>query len=138
MFAASESIPLPSKDFQITATNKKIVINYDEQVLIYSLQKHLTVKEYQKLSCKKLNLTQKVEYFLIRHKIIKPGPDKKGLVKFGGFMLGYILGPIGILIAFITSKNKEFRRWSVIGLGTLVVSLLIIVLTLSIGDFNWK
>ncbi len=138
IFAASVNIALPSKNFSVVAPNKKMAIDHDQQILIYSLQNNLTVKEYRKLSGKKLSLTQKVEYFLIRHKIIKPGPDNKGLINFGGFMLGYILGPIGILIAFIASKNKELRRWSIIGLGTLIVSIFIIVLTLSIGDFNWK
>jgi hypothetical protein len=52
-----------------------------------------------------------------------------------------LLGPIGILIAFIVPKNKELRRWSIIGFGALVVTILILLLTFQIpigGNWNWN
>ena len=56
-------------------------------------------------------------------------------------MLGYFLGPIGILIAFLVPKNKELRRWSIIGFGALIVTILIVLLTFQLSfapfNFNW-
>ena len=46
----------------------------------------------------------------------------------GGFLLGFILGLIGVGLAHIFSDDKDFRRSSWKGLGAWVILLLVIVL----------
>ena len=45
---------------------------------------------------------------------------------FGGFILGFLLGLIGVALAYIFSSDDAFRRSAWYGLGTWLILLLII------------
>ena len=46
---------------------------------------------------------------------------------FGGFILGFLLGLIGVGLAYIFSDDEVFRRSAWYGLGTWVILLLILL-----------
>ena len=46
---------------------------------------------------------------------------------FGGFFLGFLLGLIGVGLAYIFSDDEVFRRSAWYGLGTWVILLLILL-----------
>jgi hypothetical protein len=107
----------------------------------------LSPKKFQEMSGKKMNLVQKVEFRMIQHKVkkmVKNGEvvtmadvqkkfDEMGSMNILGFLLGLILGPIGVIIALILKEtgnvSPSVLRWSLYGmLIWLVIFLLAILL----------
>ena len=106
----------------------------------------LTPQKYQELTGKKMNLVQKVEFKMVQHKVKKM--VKRGEVvtmadvqkKFEdmssmnvlGFLLGLILGPVGVIIALILKETGDVGadtvRWSLYGLLIWLAVVLLIVL----------
>lgn len=101
----------------------------------------LTPKEYQKLTGKKLSLAQKVSLKLAQVKVKKMSRQNKqvDLYKFdagvdttdfsiGGFVLGILLGPIGVLIGYLIGDTSVIK-WSWIGFAVwLAIVLLVLIL----------
>jgi hypothetical protein len=94
----------------------------------------LTPKKYQELTGKKMNIVQKMELKILQHKIkrmlrkgkevnmadvIKRAGDDS-LMNVLGFLLGLVLGPIGVIIVLILKESGDMSqtafRWSLIGL----------------------
>jgi hypothetical protein len=106
----------------------------------------LTPQKYQELTGKKLNLVQKVEFKMVQHKVKKM--VKRGEVvtmsdvqkKFEdmssmnvlGFLLGLILGPVGVIIALILKETGDVGadtvRWSLYGLLIWLAIVLLVIL----------
>ncbi|MCO6498406.1 MAG: hypothetical protein J5I50_12180 [Chitinophagaceae bacterium] len=102
----------------------------------------MTVKEYEEVTGKHLNLFKKIELKIIQKKIRK-SIAKDGTFKndkllsamslddpsqgfhLGGFALGFLIGPIGVLIAYLIGNNSAVdtnrRKWAWIGLAGAVV-----------------
>ena len=101
----------------------------------------LTPKEYQKLTGKKMSLSQKVSLKLAQAKVKKMSKQNKhvDLYKFdagvdtsdfsiGGFVLGVLLGPIGVLIGYLIG-DRSVIKWSWIGFAVwLAIVLLVLIL----------
>jgi hypothetical protein len=101
----------------------------------------LTPKEYQKLTGKKLSLPQKVSLKLAQAKVKKMVRQNKqvDLYKFdqgvdtsdfsiGGFVLGVLLGPIGVLIGYLIG-DRSVIKWAWIGFAVwLAIVLLVLIL----------
>jgi hypothetical protein len=85
----------------------------------------------------KLNFRERISCFLIKHKIIKTNPNRKSDFNFWGLLLGVTLGPLGVLVAYISSKKKSLRKWSVVGCVTDIGLgiLFLITIILVIGAF---
>lgn len=73
----------------------------------------------------------------VKHEKIKPSDlinieslaeERVSQFKIGGFILGFLLGLIGVALAHIFSQDKGFRRSSWQGLGAWIILLLILVL----------
>ena len=106
----------------------------------------LTPKKYEEITGKKLNLFQKVEFKRLQHKV-KKMVDRGEVVtmadvakKFGdmssmnvlGFLLGLILGPVGVVIALILKEtgnvDPSVLKWSLYGLLVWLAIVLIVIL----------
>jgi hypothetical protein len=94
----------------------------------------LTPKKYHELTGKKMNIVQKIELKILQHKIrrmLKRGKEVNmadvikraeddSLMNVLGFLLGAVLGPIGVIIVLILKQSGDMSqtafRWSLIGL----------------------
>lgn len=105
----------------------------------------ISVKEFELVSGKKLKFAEKITLKLaqrdLRKSINEDGTInskrlEKSLKKFadgesgfhiGGFALGFLLGLIGVLIAYLIKDDKKSNRvkWAWLGLAAWVVILLI-------------
>jgi hypothetical protein len=90
---------------------------------------HLTPKQYRQLSGKKLSLSQKLTLKIAQYKVKRMVRKNKkvDLMAFAnaidgndfhipGFILGIVLGPLGILIAYlIEGKTSAMFQWALVG-----------------------
>ena len=113
----------------------------------------IKVKDYEKLSGKHLNFLEKIAFKSAQKKLrndisadgtitnkrllnaMSPDDHSVGF-HLGGFALGFLLGLIGVLIAYIIKGDemvdKNRRKWAWIGFGIYVALLLIILLTVKV------
>ena len=107
----------------------------------------IQVKAFETLSGKDMNVFQKASFKVAQHKlrqsinsdgtvnskkIMKLAAKADGTDGFniGGFALGFFLGLIGVLIAYIISDDKKKNRtkWAWIGFGAALVLYLLLLL----------
>jgi|SRR5690606_53446 len=120
-----------------------------EEPVVKENQFSLTVKEFLELSPKKfetltgkkMKLSQKISLKLGQAKIkkaIKKGSitDVNAVMSKGvlfddfnllGFILGFLLGPIGVLIAYVVD-DSNLIKWAWLGFGTWALILLIAII----------
>jgi hypothetical protein len=103
----------------------------------------LNAKEYAKFTGKKLSLKEQIAYGFLKGKlkselrkgILSPvdsvikSEDKVSVpFNFGAFVLGFLLGIIGLAIVLLVFKDKEAWRSAVFGLAAVIILYLIFVL----------
>ncbi len=142
-FASTGFTSVPKK-----ATQIYLPIGKNMQISLMDLSV-ISVKDYEKVSGKHLNFFQKLSFKAAQKKLRNSiAPDgtitNKKLTKamidgdhsvgfhLGGFALGFFLGLIGVLIAYIIKGDPDVdrnrRKWAWIGFGVYVVLLLIVFL----------
>ncbi len=89
----------------------------------------LTPQQYGKLRGKKLSFVEKAEFKILQKKLKKKLEDGDSYgFNIGGFLLGFFLGLLGLIGAFIFSRDRNFRKWTLYGWLSFVAILLIIAL----------
>ncbi len=133
---------------RIRADQVLIPINKQGQVVSLADLAVMKVKDYEQLTGRHLNLVQHFAFRAVQHKLQNSiNPDgtlnNKRFQKFfhgkvdelsgfhlGGFALGFLLGLIGVLIAYLINDGKKHQRvkWAWIGLIAWVAIVLIFAL----------
>lgn len=88
---------------------------------------NMSRKEYEELTGRHLSLTERLA-FKVQQKRIKReliATQQTFGFNIGGFMLGFLLSAVGILLAYAFSQDTNVRKWAWIGA---VVSLIIILI----------
>jgi hypothetical protein len=103
----------------------------------------LTPRNYEALTGKKLNLVQKVQFKYLQYrvkKMVKKGQvvtmadvaEELGTMNVLGFLLGLVLGPVGVVIALILKEtgnvDASVLRWSLYGLLVWLAIVLVAIL----------
>ena len=115
----------PANSQQETVTQKSPSITIEDI-------KTLSAKEIEEKIGQKLNWKQKLAIKLTKNKLAKAdkAEDKPAEISGGfgiGLLLGFVLGLIGVLLAYLVFKDKQTIKGSWIGVLGLIV--LIILLT---------
>lgn len=150
-FAAFEIKPASKK-----ATDIFLPIGKDMKISLMDLSV-INIKDFEKISGKHLNFIDRLGFKAgqkkLRNSINADGTiNNKRLLKFvngggdgdhstgfhvGGFLLGFFLGLIGIVIAYVAGGEDEVKRnrakWAWIGFGIYVAIVITLVLS---GAFN--
>ena len=92
---------------------------------------NLSPKEYGKMRGKKLNIFEKLSFKLTQFRMkqqlkANKSGDSEG-VNWAGFALGGFLGLIGVLGAYIFSKDKNFIKWTWVGCGVWILLALLFI-----------
>ncbi len=125
--ALSPMKPGVSATTEETAKSRKQL----EKLMMDKISK-MTIKEYEVIRGKKMNVFERLAFKATQKKLQKQlkkegSGDSTGF-NVGGFLLGLLLGLIGVLLAFVFSKDKNLRKWTLIGWGVWVVIVLLFII----------
>lgn len=144
------SVPLQSAPHPLHASKIIIPIGVGEvKISLLELSK-INKPDLEKITGRKMTIVQSLVFKRAQHKI-KKGIDSDGMVtdkqikhlfeddikkgfNTGGFLLGSVVGLIGVLVAYlIDDKNKKNRvKWAWIGLGVrYVIAGIMVIIILS-------
>lgn len=127
------SVNISFAAFTVTAPAEKQVVETKEQKekALMEMVVKMSVKDYEVLTGKKMNFAERLGFKITKKRFEKKLAMAESLssgFNIGGFLLGFFLGLIGVLIAYLVSKDSNLRKWSWIGLGAAAVIYLIILL----------
>lgn len=122
---------------------------YQQKLAILKKVASMNVKEFETFTGKHMNVVDRLLFKIGQKKLrnsideqgnvtnkrldkyLKKSADKSSGFHLGGFALGFLLGLIGVLIAYVAFKddNKQNRiKWSWIGVAAIVVLSLLFLL----------
>lgn len=130
----------------LNAAEIKIPLGEGKTISLLELST-ISAKDYEKLAGKKMNFFNRLTFKMAQHKLAKcmdadgKITNKKLLKAFsnedhsrgfhiGGFALGFFVGLIGVLIAYLIKDDYKKNRvkWSWIGFATWLVIYLLLIL----------
>jgi hypothetical protein len=145
-FGASLVTPADKTPAPLRATDVRISVGAAGQTVDLKALSTMKAADYEKLSGRKMNLFQRME-FRIAQKRLRRSINSDGTINekqasmlaremdgttgfhLGGFALGFLLLPIGVLIAYLINDEKKANRikWAWIGLAAGVLIWIILV-----------
>jgi hypothetical protein len=147
LFVFTSASASPSLTIFVTPASNTIKPGIDPLSLITAKQfLTLTPKKYQELTGKKMNVFQKVEFKMLQHKVkkmvnkgevvtmadVKKKMDDLSSMNVLGFLLGLVLGPVGVVIALILKETGNVDAgvltWSLYGLLVWLAIVLVAIL----------
>lgn len=92
-------------------------INHHNPGIPLKILVKLTAEEYGKLRGKKLNFFERLAFKSAQKKLKRQltkgmAEDETEGFHLGGYLLGLILGPFGVLGAYIFSTDRNLRKWA--------------------------
>ena len=92
----------------------------------------LSPKEYGNMRGKKLNFFERLSFKATQNRMKKQlraadSGESEG-VNWAGLGLGFFLGLLGVLGAYIFSDDKNFIKWTWIGCGVWLLIVLLIII----------
>ena len=149
-FSTSVSIIKPS----LKANEVYLPIGKSGQMISIQDLSTIKMKDFEGLTGKKMKLMDKIGFVIGQKQLRKSiNPDgtfsRKKVEKYfnkmaegggfqaGGFFLGFLLGLIGVLIAYLIKDDKKKNRvkWAWIGFGIGLVISIIIIATSSVSIY---
>ena len=102
-----------------------------QQLMFMKWFVELSPAAYGKMRGKKLNLFEKLSFSITQYRMkqqlkARRSNDSEG-VNWGGLALGFFLGPLGVIGAYLFSKDNNLIKWSWIGCGFWIAIFLIAV-----------
>jgi len=133
-FAATAAVPFSSASVTPAVNNDagQKVSKKQQEIQLMKWFVQLSPKEYGKMRGRKLNLFEKLSFKLTQYRMKQQlkahgSADSEG-ANWGGLFLGLILGPIGVLGAYLFSQDQNFIKWTRIGcIGWVIIVLLTIL-----------
>lgn len=127
------SVNMSFAAFTVTAPVEKTAaeMKAEKEKALMEMIVKMSVKDYQILTGKKMNFAQRLAFKITKKRLEKKlemAGDSSSGFNIGGFALGFFLGLIGVLIAYVFIKDENLRKWSWIGLGAALVIVLLAVL----------
>lgn len=92
----------------------------------------MSVRDYEQMAGRKLNIGERMAFKVTKMRMKNElKKNKRGLFdnfNAGGFFLGLLLSLLGVLLAYIFSKDSNFHKWAWIGVGvSVLLSLLLLI-----------
>lgn len=112
----SFTLPIPAEKPAVETKAQK------ERAVMEMVSK-MSVKDYEVLTGKKMNFLERFSFKITKKRFEKKLAMVEGTssgFNIGGFALGFFLGLIGVLIAYIFIKDANLIKWSWIGVGVIV------------------
>jgi len=139
VISLTSSVPI-SKEETVSNDKTSLLTNMTNKQFLA-----LTPRSWKELSGSKLSFKERMGLRLAQQKIrseiknktidenasinsVMAVADGEKSFNFGGFILGLLLGIIGVGLAHIFSKSKDFRRSSWQGFGALLIVIVVLAL----------
>jgi hypothetical protein len=100
----------------------------------------MSAQEFEKLTGKKLNFIERFVFKIQKKRLIgKMKKAEPSSFNIGGFILGLLYGPFGLLAAYIFSKSTNFRKSAYLGFKIwLLVVLVVAIVFLAIAGGKFR